>query len=373
MREENFIDLLNYPEKYMLQAGGEYELISEMSFLRSMIKYKNYEIVIYGAGKRGEYLLRWLKKEEIQAKFIIDNDIQKHNTKLENCIIYHSEKIPEELRGKNYLVLISTVYYESETEEILYALYKNGMKNIIYPFDGKYNLAPYRFDWMSYYIHHKDELLHLYRELEDEESKGILYEYVKTILTNTVYRGKHEKTCKKYFEKYLSLKDECFLNIGSYVGDTIFYFIENRKEQFEKIYAVEGDSNLYRRLCKNLSILPEHLFSRIELNNTYMNITNAEHYENKKITLINMDIEGMEKEVLIGLEKNIKRNRPVLAICAYHKPEDIIELPKVVHEIVDDYKIMFGKYAPPYSNHLENGELVMYAVPKERELKHEDK
>lgn len=58
MNEERFMQMLNYPEKYMLQAGGEYELVSEMSFLKSIIKYGNYEIIIYGAGKRCEYLKR---------------------------------------------------------------------------------------------------------------------------------------------------------------------------------------------------------------------------------------------------------------------------------------------------------------------------
>lgn len=369
MNEETFMQMLSYPEKYMLQAGGEYELVSEMSFLRSIIKYKNCEVVIYGAGKRCEYLVRWLNMEKIQVKFIIDNDPCKHNDKISNCVIYHSDKIPEKLKGRNYLVLVSTVYYETETNDIMFALFKNGMKNIIYPFAKQYGLAPYRYDWAYYYTHHKDEILQVFKRLGDDKSREIMFEYIKTIVTNCVYKGEHEKSYKKYLEGYVPLKAECFLNIGSYVGDTIFYFIENREEQFEKIYAVEGNSNSYRKLTKNLAILPSTLLNKIELNNTYLNEGSAKYYEDKKVTLINMDIEGMEQEVIKGLSECIKRNRPVLAICAYHKPEDIVELPLLVHDIVDEYKIIFRKYAPPWGNHLENGELVMYAIPKEREIK----
>ena len=65
MNETNFIDMLNCPQEYMLQAGGEYELISEMSFLRSIVKYKNCKIIIYGAGQRCEYLISWLKMENV--------------------------------------------------------------------------------------------------------------------------------------------------------------------------------------------------------------------------------------------------------------------------------------------------------------------
>lgn len=368
MNEEKFIQLLNYPEEYMLQAGGEYELISEMSFLRSIVKYGNYEIIIYGAGVKCEYLMRWLHMENIQVKFILDGDIKKHNQKVGNCVVYHVDKIPDELKDKKYLVLVSTIYYETETKEILFNCFKNGMKEIMYPFEKQYNLAPYRYEWAYYYTHHKDELLQMFRELGDDKSREIIFEYVKTLVTNCVYRGEQEKTCKKYLEEYIPLKDECFLNIGSYIGDTIFYFIEDRKEQFEKIYAVEGDSKLYKRLSKNTSILPSDILNRIEFNNIYIDENSAKYYEDKKVTLINMDIEGMEKEVITGLSECIKKNRPVMAICAYHKPEDIVELPLTVHELVDDYKIIFRKYAPPYSNHLEHGELVMYAVPKERDI-----
>lgn len=369
MNEDIFLQMLNHPEKYMLQAGGEYELISEMSFLRSIVKYGSYEIVIYGAGKRCEYLQRWLSMEEIPIKFIIDHDINKHNKKIGNCIIYHNDKIPESLMGKKYLVLVSTVYYETETADIMYALFKIGIKKIMYPFSSQYGLAPYRYEWAYYYTHHKNELLQMFRNLYDGKSREIIFEYTKTIITNCVYRGAHEKSCKKYLEEYVGLKDECFLNIGSYVGDTIFYFIEDRREQFEKIYAIEGNANTYKRLDENLSILPDNLLEKIELNNIYLDANSARNYDNKRVTLISMDIEGNEKEVIAGLNKCIKSNRPVLAICAYHRPEDIIELPLLIHEIVDQYIIIFRKYAPPYSNHLENGELVMYAVPEERVIK----
>ncbi len=108
---------------------------------------------------------------------------------------------------------------------------------------------------------------------------------------------------------------------------------------------------------------------KIELHNRYLDGSNAAYFKDKKITLINMDIEGMEREVMEGLKECIEKNRPVLAICAYHKPEDIIELPLLVHKMVDEYRIVFRKYAPGYNNKLGYGELVMYAIPKEREIR----
>ena len=56
-------------------------------------------------------------------------------------------------------------------------------------------------------------------------------------------------------------------------------------------------------------------------------------------TLIKMDIEGAEKEALLGAAEIIKQKKPKLIICAYHKPEDIYELPRTILKLRADYKL----------------------------------
>ena len=41
MTRKQLEKLVEFPETYMLQAGGNYELISEIGFLRSIVKYQN--------------------------------------------------------------------------------------------------------------------------------------------------------------------------------------------------------------------------------------------------------------------------------------------------------------------------------------------
>jgi len=69
-----------------------------------------------------------------------------------------------------------------------------------------------------------------------------------------------------------------------------------------------------------------------------------------------MDIEGAELQGLKGAKNIIVKNRPKLAICIYHKPEDILEIPLYLQSIVPDYKF----YIRHYSNH--DIETVLYAV-----------
>ncbi len=359
--------LLEEPEKYMVQAGGEYEIISELGFLRSLNRYRGDKYIIYGAGQRCRFLLWWLEMENVSIECIIDRDPQKNNTSVRGKTVYSFESIPKEIELEKITALISVESFVYSPEEILLPLYDIGTRRHIYPFDEKYGLPDYRYEWSDYYYKHKDELTEVYYSLYDDESRKTMFEFIKMNITNCAYRGYHRKSNKKYNECFVALEDECYLNVGGYVGDNVFSFIEIRNEVFEKIVVVEADSGIYKRLLSNLEILPEYLRQKIVTRNVLMNEEVGEkEYKSEKITLISMDIEGAELSVICGLKKCIQKNRPVLAICAYHKAEDIIRLPEIVNSIVMDYKIYFRKYAPSYNSQLRSGELVMYAVPVER-------
>ena len=52
-----------------------------------------------------------------------------------------------------------------------------------------------------------------------------------------------------------------------------------------------------------------------------------------------MDREGSEMSALRGAKKCISSSHPRLAICLYHKPEDIWEIPLYIKNLNPDYKI----------------------------------
>ena len=69
-----------------------------------------------------------------------------------------------------------------------------------------------------------------------------------------------------------------------------------------------------------------------------------------------MDIEGAEMEALKGAESIIKSQKPKLAICVYHKEQDMTEIPIFIKKLVPEYKLFMRHY----SN--DAGETVLYAV-----------
>lgn len=76
-----------------------------------------------------------------------------------------------------------------------------------------------------------------------------------------------------------------------------------------------------------------------------------------KPTYIKMDIEGAELKCLMGGKNTISLFRPKMAVCVYHKPEDIFEIPAYLLSLCPNYKFWLRKYtmSPFY-------ELVLYAI-----------
>lgn len=65
----------------------------------------------------------------------------------------------------------------------------------------------------------------------------------------------------------------------------------------------------------------------------------------ERVDFIKIDVEGYEKNVLLGAERIIKKYRPVLSLAAYHRPADKKVLPQVILGLRADYKITLNTYA----------------------------
>lgn len=76
-----------------------------------------------------------------------------------------------------------------------------------------------------------------------------------------------------------------------------------------------------------------------------------------KATFIKMDIEGSELEALKGCRRTIEMYHPKLAVCVYHREEDIFEIPKFILECYQGYRFFLRHYAHSAS------ETVLYAIP----------
>lgn len=191
---------------------------------------------------------------------------------------------------------------------------------------------------------------------------------------------------RQYFDlPYLIYgENEIFVDGGSCDGMSSVRFVEQCKGKYEKIYCFEPDKKNIERLKRNLQSRDIEKYKIIDkgLWNEYQelafaangaansHITKAggnnvekievtaldEVLQGQRVSFIKMDIEGAEYKALQGAAKTITDYKPKLAICVYHKPEDMWELPGLILDMRPDYKLYFRHYSS------RSIETIMYAL-----------
>ena len=199
---------------------------------------------------------------------------------------------------------------------------------------------------------------------------------------------------QQYFEPSFLKPDEneIYIDAGPYDSDTISGFISFCNHRYSHIYAFEPQEKMYARCqtfiktenIKNITLIPKGLYdsntvlrfenegggfgicgernseaSKKSEKITEVPVITLDSYidKNEMITFIKMDIEGAELKALIGATETIKRCKPKLAICIYHKPkEDLIDIPAYILNIVPEYKFYIRHHS------WSMGETVLYAI-----------
>jgi len=163
-------------------------------------------------------------------------------------------------------------------------------------------------------------------------------------------------------------KNEFFIDAGGYNGDSTQHFFNWLGDFCGKSIIFEPSAIQYE-VCKNnmqnydnVKVINKGLWHKKETlkfcNNSsasYINSNGEETIEavsldeelkdeKEPVTFIKMDIEGAELNALKGAEQTIRKCKPKLAICIYHKPEDVWEIPSLLLEFVPDYKFYIRHY-----------------------------
>lgn len=338
------------------------------------VKYGKMKVLLFGAGSRGCYVLSWLRRKQINPVAVIDSNCKKAGTDFYGIRVITLEDVNIMLQREpdNYLVVMATSLCTG-LEQIKRRLYLSGVVDIV-EIVRDHIIGIEEANRQHYFLQNREKMMNVLGQMGDQKSKEVLCEYLRGIFVNDYYMLPILPSVHKYMGDGLfeNRKDEVFVSVGGSTGDTIFYFLENYSE-FSKIFCFEGESLAYASMQSNLTILPTEVESRIEAVNRFVgkktegNVVKLDDVlADSNVSLISMDIEGMELEALMGAESVICEYLPILAICAYHKKEDLIELTAYIHSLSDQYQFFVRKYA----SHIKwtNGELVLYAIPKSRLL-----
>jgi FkbM family methyltransferase len=246
--------------------------------------------------------------------------------------------------------------------------------------------------WLTapeYYDNFASEIDEVYSMLADDRSREVL-------LNNLQFRLRGEfddqllpEIGDSYFPRDIPrwIEPLRLMDCGAFDGDTIrqiastdysieaFAAFEPDSSNFKKLVVAANDFRNLRPECKERIVLPCGVSNATETlsfnsglgmasqlssdgNITIQCVGIDEVLPDFRPTLIKMDIEGAEREALLGCRRTIEQFRPGLAICLYHKPDDLWKIPLAIREMVSGTGRFYIR------SHAYNGfELVLYWQP----------
>lgn len=333
-------------------------------------------VVLYGAGKYGRIALANIKKyiPNLNIKYYVDDDRIRNDKAVEGIEVVSLSDAMEYIKSGFYIVI--TNYYVKEVlrrmEQVKFDLTKVFFCNEFLIEDVDSGLIE----------KNKSKMCQVYDMLEDYQSKMIYRTAAESRLTKNIDALTYTCEPDQYFlkEKPFELTgEEVFVDAGAFIGDTIEAFLKHTDNRYKYIYAFEPDANNYQKLSakirsNNIMTFNAGLYdstrelsfagnkggvSKVdETGNAKIQVYQFDALDipDRNISFVKMDIEGSELMALHGMADTIRKCKPKLAICIYHKFEDLWELPLYIKELVPEYKL----YMRNYLGYLD--EIVLYAA-----------
>ncbi len=331
------------------------------------------EIIIFGAGNCGHAVYDFLTDRRITVSAFCDNMLTGIDKKASLPIINANQL--HEGRDK-YFVLISVA------DEPVFNEIDNQIKELGFTVDQYLGMKDY---WEIVPTGFLTENRHYYKEvfdlLEDEFSRKTYIERIKRVYTLSDLLEVMQPREDQYFDEILKMTEqEVFVDCGAYIGDTAMEFIKRTDGKYRYIYMFEAEESKEEQIRENLKNARYKLYSYGVWSEDGKVCFDANGESTSKIsvagegcteirvvkldsvhfdetpTIIKMDIEGAEKDALMGAGNIISTHCPKLAICIYHKREDLFELPLLMKKLNPGYKLYIRHYSTDFA------ETVCYAL-----------
>jgi len=339
-------------------------------------------VVLMPASQQSIYLAQYLKAHSICVDFFVDNSPDKQGTTINGTTVITFDEYKKISDEK--LLILATIKVDIE-KSIKKQLKENHIKNYECINADYFGYDANEIDNARILIvNNFDKYFKVYNMFSDDLSK-------KTLLNKLNYMISFDKTYlekivqlpeKQYFEPdiYKITSKDCFVDCGAFDGDTLDNLMRELNGNISAYYGFEPDVKNYFKFnkkidkYKNIEIFNKGVYSKnttlkFNLNNRASKIAEDGDIEievvsldntlgDKKITFIKMDVEGAEKEALLGARKTIQNEKPALAVCVYHKFDDLYVIPDLIQSFGVKYKYYLRHYT------LGLAETVLYAVPE---------
>ena len=339
----------------------------------SFLKKSGKKVFVYGADLAAKRKLAILRENGIEIEgLFVDDEYYEDNLVIDGIKVFKKSEVLQKYEKFNTVI---GFYNYSRYLEVLHNSELTNRGEILYiPEVGWYMDK-------NFFADNVHKFQQTYDWLDDEQSKQVFLAYLKSRILSTPKYLCELATFPQYFDHCVKLSDnETFIDAGAYTGDTIPVFLEHVKNKFYKIYSFEADinnANILKDTYKNndkIVAVAKGLWSQnttlyFDAENTTSSKVSSQGENKIEVVTIDdfvkdvsndvflkADIEGSELEMLKGAKEFIKKHKPKMAICVYHKLDDLITIPQYIKSLNNDYKF----YLRHHGNTIY--ETVLYAV-----------
>jgi FkbM family methyltransferase len=344
-------------------------------------------VVIYGAGGRGREMLAAMRESGHTVAACIDRQATGEIDGVP--ILAPGDARVRALASDGCPVVVAVFNPAADPLPIWETLRADGFRRIVGTLEARQLMLAGDVYWLSStaaMTPSVQDAAWLFDKLADEPSRQSLIDAIALRRTWNPALLRDPAPSEQYLPSGIPMprKRVRFLDGGAFDGDTLLQLVEQGIE-FEAIAAFEPDLRNYAALrCriaslelrKDVTVWPcgldstarQVLFQAQGLASSGISATGDVVIQTVAIdealpgfrpTYVKLDIEGAEASALRGMTRAIAAARPALAVCVYHKPADLWELPRLVDHLLPDAKFFLRAHA-------YNGfDVVLYAVPRE--------
>ena len=328
---------------------------------------------MYGMGNGADKILSVCAERGIEVSdfFASDGFVRGHSFH-DKTVLSWSE-IKEKYGAENVIVLLS---FGTSREDVLDNIYRIADEAELYApdvpafGDGVFDRA--------FFETHRGEIETVYDLLSDDESRRIYENVIAYKLTGNIEYLKNAESDRTLMMQTMAEPEKLrtAADLGAYNGDTVRELLELSHGNLTRVYAMEPDARNYRKLQAyaegetRAEVVPIHAGAWSESATLYFDASgnrNASFEVNRSevladrpaktteiaaraldevldgeaIDYIKYDVEGAEREALLGSQKTIKTYQPTLLVSLYHRNEDIFALPLLIHERFPQYRKLY--------------------------------
>jgi FkbM family methyltransferase len=317
-------------------------------------------IWIFGAGGGGSFIMSDLRDAGIQAYAFCDNF--SNNDSLFGIPIFRVDRLVED--EERFVVIPGSTSFGQISKQ----LDGLGIEYLDATMIGELKDTS---DFAKRYVlENTADIVRVYDRLEDGLSKTT---YV-TMLLNRIIRSKTlpADVCRdnQYLPEIVKHREDAVVyDCGAYDGDTCRDFMRFFGPT-SRIHCFEPSPTMFAEMKERMGGYDNVTLIRAGVGEksgqtvftdgvgggsfvggdggTAVNIISIDEYSERSQsvpTMIKMDIEGSEISALCGARQTIANHKPVLAICVYHKTSDFVDVPSLIFDLRNDYKMYVRQHS----------------------------